>query len=78
VVDPGSPVPHSVTGITLSGSLPYARPAAGTTGAADGPAPVPARRLTDVRDYSDTTVHGGRPVGNHSGAVPDEQGEVTA
>jgi hypothetical protein len=44
------------------------------SGAADRPGTGAARRLTDVRDISDTTTHGGRPTG----AVGDEQGEVTA
>ncbi|GAA2705428.1 hypothetical protein GCM10010429_14020 [Micromonospora olivasterospora] len=50
----------------------------GRTGAADGPGPAPARRLADVKDNRDATVHGGRTAGPGPGTAPDEQGEVTA
>lgn len=77
----GSPVPvfpHSVSGITPSGSSRYDRPTSDPTGAADGPLPAPGRRLTDVKDNSDSTTPGGRATGYGPGTGPDEQGEVTA
>lgn len=75
---PARAFPHCVSGITLSGSSWYGRPEPGSTGAADGPHPAPTRRLTDVKDNSDSTTPGGRTTGSGPGAAPDEQGEVTA
>ncbi len=51
--------------------------APGPSGAADGPGPGLARRLTDVKDYSDTATHRGRTTGTASRTAGDEQ-EVTA
>ncbi|MEU5940155.1 hypothetical protein ABZ807_13370 [Micromonospora sp. NPDC047548] len=51
--------------------------AARRPGAADGPHLAPPRRLADVKDIWDATMHG-RRTGSAPGAVPDEQGEVTA
>lgn len=47
-------------------------------GAADGPRAAPGRRLADVKDIRDATVHGGRVTGPTPGTVGDERGEVTA
>lgn len=84
-------LPHYVGRITLGGvtgstclvparlgSGGTTRPRGGRNGAADGPHPAPTRRLTDVKDNRDATVHGGRATGPSPVAAPDEQGEVTA
>lgn len=72
------PIPYCVGRITLSGSPPYARSWTLRTGAADGPHPCPARRLADVKDNRDATVHHGPTTGRGPGVGRDEQGEVTA
>jgi hypothetical protein len=71
-------VPHTVSGITAYLSSGSPEWSGRVTGAADGPRPAAARRLADVKDNRDATVHGGRTAGQRPGAARDEQGEVTA
>lgn len=69
---PYAPIPSPCRSSRFAGAV------GGRTGAADGPCVAPGRRLADVKDIRDATVHGGRVTGPTPGAVGDERGEVTA